>query len=161
MEIRCSKVWKPALLMLAAAVSFSLVGCAPAPEPSSASRDDCGPGMCPVALRTSSKPAGPNEPCPLMAIIGVLAPAPTYGLGLRNEAGRVVGVIWPFGYSARRDEAGTILFDRLGRGLAQQGDTVQMAGWIDFRDGVAHPCASPELEVIAPAAGSGLATPGS
>lgn len=161
MGIRSTKVWRPAFFVFAAAVSFSLVGCAPAPEPSSVSRDGCGPGMCPVALQTSSKPAGPNEPCPLMAIIGVLAPEPTYGLGLRNEAGRIVGVIWPFGYSARRDEAGTILFDRLGRGLARQGDTVQMAGWIDFRDDVAHPCASPELEVIAPAAGSGLATPGS
>lgn len=90
-----------------------------------------------------------------MAIIGVLAPEPTYGLGLRNEARQFVGVIWPFGYSARRDEAGTILFDRLGRALAREGDTVQMAGWIDDRDDAVHPCASPELEVIAPAAGPG------
>lgn len=86
-----------------------------------------------------------------MAIIGVLVPEPAYGLGLRNEAGRIVGVIWPFGYSARRDEAGTILFNRLGRPVAREGDNVQMAGWIDSRDGVVHPCAAPELEVITPA----------
>jgi hypothetical protein len=158
MEIRCTKVWRRAFFVLAAAVSFSLVGCASAPEPS---RDGCGTGICPVALKTSPNPPGPNEPCPLMAIIGVLAPEPTYGLGLRNEAGRVVGVIWPFGYFARRDDAGTILFNQGGRALAREGDTVQTAGWIDARDDVAHPCASPELEVIAPAAGSGFATPGS
>lgn len=84
-----------------------------------------------------------------MAIIGVLAPEPTYGLGPSNEAGQVVGVIWPFGYSARRDAEGTVLFDRLGRALAREGDRVRMAGWVDSRDGVAHPCAPPGLEVIA------------
>lgn len=95
-----------------------------------------------------------------MAIVGVLPPEPTYGLGLSNEAWTVVGVISPFGYSARRDEAGTIHFDRQGRALARGGNTAQMAGWIDFGDNVVHPCATPQLEVIAPATNPGIATPG-
>lgn len=160
-EIACTKVWRPAFFVLAAALSFSLAACAPATEPSSTERESCGPSLCTVVLKTTPEPTGLNEPCPLMAIIGVLEPEPTYGLGLRTEAGRIVGVIWPFGYSARRDESGTILFNRQGRELARQGDTLQMGGWIDSRDGVSHPCASPELEVIAHAAGDGFATSGS
>jgi hypothetical protein len=82
-----------------------------------------------------------------MSIGGVLAPDPTYGLGLRNDAGVVNGVIWPFGYSARRDEKRIILFDRQGRALARDGDRLQMGGWIDFNSGVAHPCDPPSLVV--------------
>lgn len=148
MKIQRSMVLSRWSILAAAAVLLSLTGCASSRGPSTGTAESCASGGCPVALKTSSQPAGTSEPCALMAIIGVLEPEPTYGLGLRNDAGQIGGVIWPFGYSARRDSSGVILFDRSGRALARDGDTVQMGGWIDSNDLVAHPCASPELEVV-------------
>jgi hypothetical protein len=145
-NMRRMKGWRRAFVVLAFALAMSAAACSPGPQRSSISGDGCGPGMCLVPLRTSSKPG--DGPCPLMAILGVMVRDPTYGLGLRNEAGRTVGVIWPFGYSARRDEVGTILFNPRGQALAREGDSVRMAGWIDSGDHVAHPCDAPELEVI-------------
>lgn len=141
--MRLIKVLRPALLVLAAAVSLLSVACAPP------SANGCGPGSCAFAIKTSEEAAG--GACPMMAIIGVIAPHPTTGLGLRNEAGVVNGVIWPFGYSARRDAEQIILFDPEGDKLARDGDRIQMAGWINFTDGVAHPCDQPDLKVIAAA----------
>lgn len=99
----------------------------------------------PVPLRTRPNPPYANEVCEMGSIGGVLAPDPTYGLGLRNSGGAVTGVVWPFGYTARREPGDIILLNRLGRIVAREGEHLTLAGgWDD--DGVAHPCDVPAPE---------------
>lgn len=78
---------------------------------------------------------------------GFLAADATFGLGVRDREGNFTGVVWPFGYSARRDANGTVLVDRLGRTLAREGDLVAMAGSVGI-DLVQYPCFEPELEIV-------------
>ena len=110
--------------------------------------EGCGPGTCAVAIRTRPAPAGPNEPCPLMGIRGVLAWDSVVGLGLRNDSGHVTAVEWPFRYTARRDATGVILFDDAGTQIAREGDVIEMTGWTDHDAGLTHPCDPPDLNVV-------------
>ena len=78
----------------------------------------------PVAIQTS-----PNAGtvCLLMGVEGLLVSDPTWGLALvANPAGRArrYGVIWPHGYSARRDGWTITLLDAGGTVVAREGDTV-------------------------------------
>jgi len=50
------------------------------------------------------------------------------GLGLADGSGRITPILWPFGYTARRDPAGVTLVGHKGEVLAREGDFVQAAG---------------------------------
>src|SRR5213592_2773613 len=75
------------LVLLAA----SLAACASAP-------------VGPVRINTGA----PGGLCATAFIGGVLAYDSTYGLGLKGS-GRVVVVVWPYGYSARREQDGVVV----------------------------------------------------
>jgi hypothetical protein len=101
---------------------------------------------CEVSLRTAS-PAGPNDACALALIGGVLVPNQASGLGLRDATGIVHGVVWPRGYSARREWSGITLLDRNGVVVAREGDSIQMTGGWGVED-LAYPCSDPKLTVL-------------
>jgi hypothetical protein len=103
---------------------------------------------CAVSLRTAPAPApGATDECLLARISGVLAEDADSGLGLLGTTGAVRGVVWPFGFSARRELSGIVLFDRAGRIVGHEGDNIQMTGGYGNGD-VAYPCYEPHLEVL-------------
>lgn len=103
-------------------------------------------GACSPALRTRDRP--PTGGCLLGSVGGVLRSNLDWLLGLEWD-GKVHGVIWPYGYSARQDPDGLALLDREGTRLAKEGDRVQMAGTVNS-DGLTVPCDPPDLQVLAP-----------
>ncbi len=78
---------------------------------------------------------------------GFLATNDAFGLGVLDRQGKFAGVIWPFGFSARREPGAVVLVDRSGRIVARQGDLVVMAGTVG-EDGVQVPCFEADLEVL-------------
>jgi hypothetical protein len=98
--------------MLVPALAMLLAGCASAP-------------VGPVTINTA---AAPSEVCEAAFVGGVLAYDSTYGLGLKGS-GRVAVVVWPYGYSARREQDGVVvLIDPAGRVVAREGDYIEAAG---------------------------------
>jgi len=81
---------------------------------------------------------------------GVLVSDAAYGLAFKSDGG-AHGVVWPNGYSARREKDGVVvLIDPSGRIVAREGDTILSAGaWGD--NGIAFPCT--DLQVIASSTG--------
>jgi hypothetical protein len=79
-------------------LALVLVGCAAAPDGA-------------VALQTHPQ----LTICPAARVSGVLVADSNYGLAYQNEGG-VQGVIWPRGYSARREAGVVFLIDPSGRG---------------------------------------------
>lgn len=77
---------------------------------------------------------------------GVLTADATWGLGLKSYS-TVDGVLWPFGYSARREPGGIVLLDRSGRIVAREGERIAMAGF-QSDDRVNHPCFEPDIELV-------------
>jgi hypothetical protein len=78
------------------------------------------PSDGPVTIRTESQP---STVCMNALVSGVLVADPTYGLALRNPD-YVQGVIWPFGYTARRESGVIVLIDPSGHVIAHEGDTI-------------------------------------
>lgn len=112
-------------------------------------------GGCDTRLQTADEVG--NGCQVLRAIEGVLKTDLVRGLGLENRR-RFTGVVWPHGYSARRDADGLVsLLDREGRVLAREGDTVAMGG-SHRDDGVIYACDPPDLRVVEPALGSNALT---
>ena len=113
-------------------------------------------GAC--SVRITTKPvAEANTVCRLGSVGGFLAADGRAGLGIRMGA-EVLPVIWPHGWSARRDLLGPlILVDRDGRDVAREGDQVALGGGFD-RDDVFHACDEPYLRVIEPSPAAVLAT---
>ena len=100
-----------------------------------------------MSIRTEPTPGSPNSICEAAFIGGVLVPDPTNGLGLRGETHGVASVVWPFGYSARRESSGIALLDRSGQIVAREGETISMVGaW--GNDGTAYPCDQPDLKIV-------------
>jgi hypothetical protein len=64
----------------------------------------------------------------MAAVGGVLVFDTTYGLGFKSgDSVRVV--VWPYGYSARRESDGVVvLIDPSGRVVAREGDHLAAAG---------------------------------
>lgn len=92
----------------------------------------------PVVIRTQDTPRGG---CKLSEIQGVLVADPTWGLALTvTPTGKPFGVVWPHGYSARRDEGRVSLLDATGTVVARERDLVEMAPGNEI-DGVLYPCA--------------------
>jgi type IV pilus biogenesis protein CpaD/CtpE len=95
-----------ALAVLAAVVA----GCAPA-------------RIGPVTIQTQL----PRTICEAARIGGVLVADPAYGLAFKSDGG-TRGVVWPSGYSARREQDVVVLIDPSGRIVAREGDTIVSAG---------------------------------
>jgi len=83
------------------------------------------PGDGPVAIQTY-KPSGAT--CLLLPVYGVLVTDPTFGLALMgtDDSGDAhkYGVVWPDGYSARREQGSVLLLDSHGSVVARDGDEV-------------------------------------
>ncbi len=78
----------------------------------------------PVPINTGAR----SNVCATAFVGGVLAYDTTYGLGFKSgDSVRVV--VWPYGYSARREQDGVVvLMDPTGRVVAREGDTIAAAG---------------------------------
>lgn len=107
-----------------------------------------------VAVAGCAAPDGPvplqTQPealvCLAARVSGVLVADATYGLAYKN-GGNVQGVVWPHGYSARRESGVVVLIDPTGRIVAREGDHIVSAGDYDTND-IARPCG--DLEVNPP-----------
>jgi hypothetical protein len=80
---------------------------------------------CSVQLRTDTQP---RDACEMALASGRLVADARSGLGLADTTGEVTPVIWPFGYSARREASGVVLLDETGRAVAREGDHIEMGG---------------------------------
>jgi hypothetical protein len=59
---------------------------------------------------------------------GTLARHPETGLGIRDEHGVVMGVEWPFAYTARMELSSIVLVDERGVTVAREGDEIVVGG---------------------------------
>ncbi len=82
----------------------------------------------PVQLRTA---AAPEPACDAGLASGVLVLHSETGLGLESDPGRVLPVIWPFGYSSRSDAGVVVLFDPTGLAVARVGDVIEIGGSVN------------------------------
>ena len=81
---------------------------------------------CTVQLRTAS---APSEACMMALFSGRLVSDPQSGLALQASTGEVTQVLWPYGYSARREPTGgTSLLDEKGNVIAHEGDSLEVGG---------------------------------
>lgn len=58
---------------------------------------------------------------------GTLVADPSFGLALQNDGYRD-GVVWPYGYSARRESGVIVLLGPSGAVVAREGDRIRAAG---------------------------------
>jgi len=80
---------------------------------------------CSVQLRTA--PAA-VQVCDEALGSGRLVASAQSGLALADGSGRITPILWPFGYTARRDASGIALIGHKGEVLAKEGDFVEAAG---------------------------------
>jgi hypothetical protein len=84
--------------------------------------------LLPPSGRCRSIRGAPSTICATAAVGGILAYDTTYGLGFKS-GDRIYVVVWPNGYSARREQDGVVvLIDPAGRVTAREGDTIIAAG---------------------------------
>ena len=76
--------------------------------------------------------------CPAARVSGTLTADSSYGLAYKNGVS-VQGVVWPHGYSARRESGVVVLIDAAGHIVAREGDQIVSAGSYGADD-VAMPC---------------------
>ena len=79
----------------------------------------------PVQLRTG--PAAVNVCDDALGSGRLVANAQT-GLAFVDATGATIPILWPFGYSARREGTGIVLVDETGKVIAHEGDFVQAGG---------------------------------
>ena len=95
----------------------------------------------PVTIQTQA----PTTICPAARVGGILVADPASGLAFKWSDGSVHGVVWPDGYSARREQDGVVvLIDPAGRIVAREGDEIVSAGAVNDY-GITFPCG--DLEV--------------
>ena len=125
---------RPGRLILSVPIAcvVILAGCSGIGPPSTSDLRPSGPL---VLLRTEERPA---DACHAHPVRGTLVADEEHGVGLLIE-GTVWEVVWPAGYTARRDPSGVVL---LGPDVvAQEGDEIVSAGaGLTSGDGLAHPC---------------------
>lgn len=94
-----------------------------------------------LAIPLPTSPPNTTGFCRLAGGGGLLAPHPDTVLGVAGSVtGNVLPIIWPHGYTARRDDDGTVvLLDPAGQVVARQGDRVSFAGGFG-NDGIFHAC---------------------
>ncbi len=79
-----------------------------------------------IALRTAPAPV---QGCDDALASGRLVTTAASGLAIADNTGSVIEVLWPHGYSARREIAGGIaLLDETGKVLGHEGDSISMGG---------------------------------
>ena len=82
------------------------------------------PPVGPVTIQTMAE----NPVCAAARVAGVLVADPHYGLAFKADGG-VRGVVWPYGYSARRESDGiVVLIDPAGVVVAREGDRIDASG---------------------------------
>jgi hypothetical protein len=81
-----------------------------------------------VRIATASEPnPSPWNLCPTALGGGTLAPSPRSGLGFGAD-GEIRDVLWPFGYTARRDGDTVLLIDDHGTFVARTGEHMAVGG---------------------------------
>jgi hypothetical protein len=105
------------------------------------------PTGAPVHLRTA--PAAVNVCDDALGSGRLVANAQT-GLAFSDATGATMPILWPFGYSARREGSGIALLDETGKVLAHEGDFVQAGGGTG-NEGLFAVCAGSVKVVPAPA----------
>jgi hypothetical protein len=136
-----------AILMNTASASRLVLACALLLGACSASATDG-----PVAIKTATHSGGV---CQIVGWGGVLVADPTWGLAVMGtEPGsdeppnsHRFGVVWPPGYTARREQGVVVVLDAEGRVAAREGQTM-ISGNPPTSDGVVHPCAP--IEIVPP-----------
>jgi hypothetical protein len=103
-------------------------------------------GACSVQLKTATQRV---QGCDMALATGRLVADPRSGLGIGTTGGETIPVLWPFGYSARRDATGIVLVDDSGGVIAHEGQAITMGGG-NGADGLWHACAG-SIRVAAPA----------
>lgn len=78
----------------------------------------------PVAIRTQPQPMAV---CEQARVGGTLVADRTFGLAFQNPGYRN-GVVWPFGYTARRQSGVILLIGPAGGVVAREGDRILAAG---------------------------------
>lgn len=101
----------------------------------------------PVAIKTDTHS---NVICQGVGFRGLLVADPTWGLAfLAEKSGspQTFQIVWPPGYSGRRDGGQIVIYDAQGRVAAREGDQV-VSGNPPTSDEVVHPCAP--IEIVPP-----------
>ena len=66
--------------------------------------------------------------CAAALLTGTLARHPQSGIGLTGAGGKVLAVVWPFGWSARDDAGRLAIFDASGAIRGHEGSMVNVRG---------------------------------
>jgi len=80
-------------------------------------------------------PAGTPAACPEALIEGTLVADERWGMALAGTDGLRRKVLWPHGYTARREAGGLVLYDVGGSVVAREGDVVSIGGGETGSDG--------------------------
>ena len=81
-----------------------------------------------VGIATQDGPRG-GQPCSGPEIVGRLAIAPKWGLGVVDEStGQLHGTVWPPAFAAARQGGRIVLLDQDLRVVAREGDVVVVPG---------------------------------
>ena len=113
-------------IVLVSVLAVSIAACGPTPVSSSSL------GTL-IAVPTQTPPlpaAGSPQACMAALLTGELVADRGWGVAVKGDDGRVVKVIWPYGYAARADGSGLVLVDtRHGNAvIAREGDRVEVGG---------------------------------
>lgn len=114
-----------ALVVLAAVTCTSSLPLVPGSSITSPRTED--PASLIAVPTQEPRSAETPEECPGALIEGPLIADSRWGIALDDTAGFVRKVLWPYGYSARRDER-VVLLDESGRVVAGEGDLVSIGG---------------------------------
>jgi len=67
-------------------------------------------------------------------LVGELITSSQGGLAIKATDGTVTEILWPFGYSARREALDLVLLDERGVVVARQGNMIEMGGGLGGND---------------------------
>jgi hypothetical protein len=123
MTIRRGEAMLATRISLALIAVISMAACRATPLPSLSVSESGHPELQTLPPERDQSPAA----CMAALITGTLVEHAQTGVGLRND-GRVTGVVWPFGYSARDDRGRLAVIDASGKVLAHEGDLVSVGG---------------------------------
>jgi len=127
------------------------------PLPDPADDIDCDEDPELVAVPTQAPvPAGTPAGCPAALIEGTLVADERWGMALAGTDGLRRKVLWPHGYTARREAGGLVLYDAGGSVVAREGDVVSMAGGETGSDGPWLACGG--ISVVSRAEGTAPAS---
>jgi len=101
-------------------------------------------------------PAGTPAACPEALIEGTLVADERWGMALAGTDGLRRKVLWPHGYTARREAGGLVLYDAGGSVVAREGDVVAIGGGETGSDGPWLACGG--ISVVSRAEGTAPAS---